>query len=73
MVKCTSFFIGYGQQSREVKIDYHGHIRAYTVVYFTEDVCYEKDAKKMFVELDLKFTDGVLVSITWLTPDSWNL
>lgn len=73
MVKCTSCLIDYGQPSRETKIEYHGHIRAYTIVYFTEDVCYEEGAKKMFVELDLKFTDGLLVSITWLEPNSWNL
>ena len=73
MVRCTNFFIGYGQPSKEVRIDYHGHIKVYTVIYFTEDVCYEENAKSMFVELDLKFTDGFLVSITWLTPDSWSL
>lgn len=73
MANCTSCFTGYGQPSQQKKIDYHGHIRAYTIVYFTEDVCYEEGAKKMFVELDLKFTDGLLVSTTWLKPDSWDL
>lgn len=73
MVICTSFKIEFGEASEKKKIDFHGYIKIYTLVYFTEDVCYQEDAKSMFVELNLKFTDGVLVLVDWLQPTSWVL
>lgn len=52
----------------EFRVDYHGIIKACTIVYFTDDVCWEENAKSLFVELALKFTDGLLVDLKWLKP-----
>ena len=54
------------------KIDYHGYIYMHTLVYFTDDVCYEEGADKVFVEIRLKFTDGVLQSTDWIQPSLWD-
>jgi hypothetical protein len=43
---------------------YHGHLRIYNMVYLDE----ENLDQKFWLEYDLKFTDGILVSATMISP-----
>lgn len=54
------------------KIYYHGHIQVYTPVYLTEDE--SRDINKMlWFEYDLKFTNGLLVNATMISPTKEDL
>ena len=43
---------------------YHGHLRVYNMVYLND----ENLDEKFWLEYDLKFTDGLLVSATMISP-----
>lgn len=46
------------------KIYFHGHIRVYNSIFPDE----EDNKKMIWLEYDLKFTDGLLVSATMISP-----
>jgi hypothetical protein len=48
------------------KIYFHGHIKVYSMVYLDEEGFDSKS--KFWLEYDLKFTDGLLVQATMVSP-----
>lgn len=53
---------------RSIQINIDKTISICTVVYFTDDVCWQDGAKSVFVEIDLHFAKNVLLSMTWISP-----
>ena len=49
----------------QIKID--KKLSIFNTVYFTEDVCWEKDAESVFVKIDLEFIENKLSSINWVS------
>lgn len=57
---------------KQYKLYHHGHIKVYTPVYLTEDE--SRDINRMlWFEYDLKFTDGMLVKATMISPKKEDL
>jgi hypothetical protein len=49
----------------KIKMYYHGHLRVYNMVLLEDDI---DEQKTVWLEYDLKFTDGILVEAKMVRP-----